>query len=111
MFQECLGDKQYKIRKFTVDFKLKVIKLIESNVSLHFISGKLKIDRKVLRIGDKKQSLMEVRNKNKKFRCNRNKCKNNFSDKQEEVIKIGLSNKELNIYQFQPKVLYALLEH
>ena len=73
LFQECLGDKQYKIRKFTVDFKLKVIKLIESNVSLHVISDKLKIDRKVLRDWrDKKQSLMEVRNKNKKFRCNRN---------------------------------------
>ena len=62
LFQECLGDKQYKIRKFTVDFKLKVIKLIESNVSLHVISGKLKIDRKVLRDWrDKKQSLMEVK--------------------------------------------------
>ena len=32
LFHECLEDKQYKIRKFTVDFKLKVIKLIESNV-------------------------------------------------------------------------------
>ena len=73
LFQECLGDNQYKIRKFTVDFKLKVIKLIESKVSLHVISDKLKIDRKVLRDWrDKKQSLMEVRNKNKKFRCNRN---------------------------------------
>ena len=42
LFQDCLGDKQYKIRKFTVDFKLKVIKLIKSNVSLHVISDKLK---------------------------------------------------------------------
>ncbi len=48
LFQECLGDKQYKIRKFTV----------------------------------------EVSNKNKKFRCNRNNGeKKNFSDEQEEVIK------------------------
>jgi len=74
LFQDCLGDKQYKIRKFTVDFKLKVIKLSESNISLYVISDKLKIDRKIFRDwrDNKINSLMEVRNKNKKFRCNRN---------------------------------------
>ena len=79
LFQECLGDKQYKIRKFTVDFKLKVIKLIESNVSLHVISDKLNLDRKMLRDWrDKKESLLAVKNKNNKYRCNRKNGEKKF---------------------------------
>ena len=67
LFQEYLVDKQYKIRKYTIDFKLKVIKLIVSNVSLHVISDKLNKDRKILLDWwDKKESLLAIKNKNNK---------------------------------------------
>ena len=79
LFKECFWDNQYKIKKYTVDFKLKVIKLIESNVSLHVISDKLNLDKKILRDWrDKKESLLAVKNKNNKYRCNRKKGEKNF---------------------------------
>ena len=72
LFNELLGDKQHKHRKYTIEFKLKVVKLIEFGVSLHTISEKLKIDRKILRDWlDNKQFLLEVKNKNQRFRCHR----------------------------------------
>jgi hypothetical protein len=36
-------------KKSTIDFKLKVIELIHLNLSYHYISKRLGIDRKVLR--------------------------------------------------------------
>ena len=61
LFQEILGDSHYKHRIYTIEFKPKVVNLIESGVSLHTISDKLKIDRKLLREWrEKKESLLEV---------------------------------------------------
>ena len=89
IFTEILGDQHFKYRKYTVEFKLKVINLIESGLSLHMISDKLNIDRKVLRDWcNKKDYLLDVQNKNTKFRCHRdNEDKKIFSNKQEEEIK------------------------
>ena len=73
---------------------------------MHSISEKLKIDRKILRDWwDKKASLLEVKNKNNKFRCHReNTEKKNFSEEQEEKIRnwiISIHNIHipLSIYQ------------
>ena len=61
-------------KKYTVDFKIKVLKLIHSNYSLHFLSNKLKIDRKTLREWmDKESSLLMVKNKDVKYRSNKTK--------------------------------------
>lgn len=89
LFQELLGDIQYKHKKYNVEFKLKIVNLIEAGISLHSISDKLKIYRKILRDWrDKKDSLLEVKNKNNKFRCYReNTEKKTFSAEQEETIR------------------------
>ena len=44
-------------KKYTVDFKIKVLKLIHLNYSLHLLSNKLNIDRKTLRDGRKRNHL------------------------------------------------------
>ena len=77
-------------RKYTVDFKLKVLKLVHSNFSLHEISNKLNIDRKVLRDWmDKESSLLKVKNKDIKYRC----------DKTTGFIKVFTDEEEDLIYQ------------
>lgn len=65
LFQDILGDKLYKHKKYNVEFKVKIVKLIDAGISLHSISDKLKIDRKILRDWrDKKESLLEVKKNN-----------------------------------------------
>lgn len=90
IFSDCLKDNSNKYKKHTIDFKLKVLKLIELNVSLHKISHKLGIDRKILRDWrDNKNSLTKVVNKDISFRCNRNTgIKTYFTDFEElEIIR------------------------
>ena len=61
-------------KKYTVDFKIKVLKLIHLNYSLHLLSNKLNIDRKTLREWKEKEtSLQLVKNKSIKYRCNKTK--------------------------------------
>ncbi len=60
--------------KYTVDFKIKVLKLIHLNYSLRLLSNKLNIDRKTLREWKEKEtSLQLVKNKAIKYRCNKTK--------------------------------------
>ena len=90
IFSDCLKDNSNKHKKYTIDFKLKVLKLIELNVSLHKISDKLGIDRKILRDWrEKKNSLTKVANKDISFRCNRKTgIKTYFTDFEElEIIR------------------------
>jgi hypothetical protein len=55
-------------KKYTIDFKLKVIELVHLNFSIHFISNKLNIDRKTIREWLKNEdSLKLVSNKDKNF--------------------------------------------
>ena len=89
LFKEIIGDLYFKYRKYTDEFKLKVINLIQSGLSLHMISDRLNIDKKLLRgWRDKKYSLLDVQNKNIKFRYHRdNEDKKIFCKNQEEEIK------------------------
>ena len=77
-----------KHQKYTIEFKLKVLKLLDNNVSIHKISDKLKIDRKNIRdLRDKRVALSNVQNKDKVFRCNRKTgLKKNFTDEEELEI-------------------------
>ena len=99
IFAECLKDKMNKHKKYTIDFKLRVLKLIELGVSLHQISDKLSIDCKFIRDWrDNKNSLLKVNNKETSFRCNRKSgIKTYFKEFEElEIIKwISENRKEL----------------
>ena len=52
LFDECLIDKKNKHRKYSVSFKLKVLQLLDLNVSIHAISDKLNLDRKIILNGE-----------------------------------------------------------
>ena len=57
-------------KKYTIQFKIKVIELIHMNIALHLISNKLGIDRHLLREWLAKESEHRaVKQKDKKFRC------------------------------------------
>ena len=72
-------------KKYTIDFKLKVIELVHLNFSIYFISNKLNIDRKTIREWLKNEdSLKLVSNKDKKFRSNRNTSYNTYFSPEEE---------------------------
>ena len=49
LFDPYLQEKKNSHKKYTVKFKLNIIKLVALNVSLHKIEEKLDIDRKVPR--------------------------------------------------------------
>ena len=87
LFDECLGDAKNKHKKYNIEFKLKVLKLIDLNVSLHQISAKLGIDRNILRDWKKKrEQLLDVKNKDKQYRCKRTKVLNTIFTEEEELI-------------------------
>ena len=74
-------------KKYSVEFKLKVIELIKLNFSIHYISNKLSIDRKTIREWLQKEDCLKiVSNKGKQFRCNRNTGKTTYFS--EEELKI-----------------------
>ena len=94
-----------KHRKYTIEFKLKVLKLLDNNVSIHKISDKLKIDRKNIRDWrDKRVALNNVQNKDKAFRCNRKTgLKKILLMKKNLKFPIGLLIAEKITAQYQPK--------
>ena len=58
-----------KHKKYNIDFKLKVINLYHINNSIHLLSNKLGIDRKVIRDWiNKEQELKSLTNKKNKYR-------------------------------------------
>ena len=65
-------------RKYTIEIKQKILELIHLNYSLHFLSNKLGIDRSVFRDWNQKENLILIKNKDKKYRCNRVKGLNIF---------------------------------
>lgn len=111
IFEECLKDNFNKHKKYSIDFKLKVLKLIELKASKHKISDKLGIDRKIIREwSDNKNSLLKVANKETSFRCNRKTgIKSYFSDFEElEIIKwISEKCKELKPISTKSLVSFA----
>ena len=61
-----------KNKKYTIDFKLEVIDMINKGVSLHAIEEKLKLDRSMMRKQkNEEEKLRLVKNKDKKYRTNR----------------------------------------
>ena len=83
MFRWCKN----KHKKYNIEFKLKVLKLIDLNVSLHQIITKLGIDRSILRDWKKKRDqLLDVKNKDKQYRCKRTKGLNTIFTEDEELI-------------------------
>ena len=97
-------------KKYSVDFKLKVIKFYHLNLSIHLLSNKLNIDRKVIRDWiNKEADLLNVKNNKNKYRCNKKSgIIRNFSDEEENFIsewiasnrakKIPVSTKSLISY-------------
>ena len=72
-------------KKYTIDFKLKVIELVHLNFSIYFISNKLNIDRKTIREWLKNEDSLKLgSNKDKKFRSNRNTSYNTYFSPEEE---------------------------
>ena len=51
IFDELENYKIKRHQKYSVDFKLKVINLVNLNVYIHSISDSLEIDRKTISIG------------------------------------------------------------
>ena len=96
--------------KYTVDFKIKVLKLIHLNYSLHLLSNKLNIDRKTLREWKEKEtSLQLVKNKVIKYRCNKTKgFIKVYNDEEEDQIYNGLLQKEKINYQLAQKVFVVM---
>ena len=75
-------------KKYSVDFKLKVINLVNINKSIHSISNRLGIERKTLREYEKNISaLSDIRNNTKRYRIGKTTgIIKNFSDSEEEDI-------------------------
>ena len=73
IFEECTEIQKNKLKRYTIEYKLKILKLIELNVSLHQIENKLGISRKTLREWREKKSLLnDVINKGNRYRCDVN---------------------------------------
>ena len=89
IFEECTEIQKNKLKRYTIEYKLKILKLIELNVSLHQIENKLGISRKTLREWREKKSLLnDVINKGNRYRCDRKLgIKRNFTEEEEYLIK------------------------
>ena len=48
LFNEYLTEKKNTHKKYTIAFKLKILKLLDPNVPIHKISDKLNINRKII---------------------------------------------------------------
>ena len=75
-------------KKYTVEFKLKVINLYHMNLSIHLLSNKLGIDRKVIRDWiNKEEDLKNVKNNKNRYRCEKKSgIIRNFTDEEEKLI-------------------------
>lgn len=108
LFDKCIQEKKNLYKKYTVEFKLYVIKLIELGVSLHKISEKLDIDRHFLwDWRDKRNALEKVNNENKAYRCNRLLGLNTFFTEEEEfqIVKWIADNRDKYIPIFTKSLI------
>ena len=86
-------------KKYSIEFKLKIINLIYLNLSYHYISKWLGIDMKVLRDWvEKEESLKTIVKKDKKFRIKKKGFITKLSEEEEEKIIISWirENREKN---------------
>ena len=85
-------------KKYSIDFKLKVINLVHLNISIHSISNKLGIDRKLIRDWvNKEATLSGIPNKDSRFRINKSSgIVKIFTDFEEDMILEWLSERRRN---------------
>ena len=78
-----------KLKKYSIEYKLKILKLIDLKVSLHQIEARLGISRKNLREWkDKENLLKDINKKEKRLRCDRKYgIKRSLSEDDEVMIK------------------------
>ena len=95
-------------RKYTIEFKQKVLELIHLNYSLHFLSNKLGINRSLFRDWIKKEILiLQVKNKDKKIDALISDLSTFFMRKKKILFITGLSKKEKIIFPVSTKSLIS----
>ena len=94
-------------KKYTIDFKIKVLKLIHLNYSLNLLSNKLNIDTETLiEQKEKESSLLLVKNKDIKYRFNKTKgFIKVFTDEEEDQIYNWIITKRENKLPISTKSL------
>ena len=82
-------------KKYSIQFKLKVIDLYKLNVSIHTLSNKLGIDRKTIRDWIKKEKeFLDIKYLNNKFRFyKKSGIKRNFSEEENIISEWIISNR------------------
>jgi len=96
-------------KKYSIDFKLKVINLVHLNISIHSISNKLGIDRKLIRDWvNKEATLSGIPNKDSRFRINKSSgIVKIFTDLEEDMILELLSERRRNNLTVSTKSLIS----
>ena len=96
-------------KKYSIDFKLKVINLVHLNISIHSISNKLGIDRKLIRdLVNKEATLSGIPNKDSRFRINKSSgIVKIFTDLEEDMILEWLSERRRNNLTVSTKSLIS----
>ena len=109
LFEELEKEIKKPHKKYSIDFKLKVIKLSKMNISIHSISNKLGIDRKLIRDWIKNEiNLNNIPNKDRRYRaCKTSGLIKDFSDEEEEKIFIWIKEKRDNKYPVSAKSILA----
>jgi len=109
LFEDCLPEAKNKIKKYSIDLKLKVLKLLDLNVSMHKIEDRLGINRKTIREWrDKKNLFLDINAKSVRYRCNRVKGLNTiFSEEEELKIKLWIIECRKQLCPISTKSLVA----
>lgn len=109
LFEDCLPEAKNKIKKYSIDLKLKVLKLLDLNVSMHKIEDRLGINRKSIREWrDKKNLFLDINAKSVRYRCNRVKGLNTiFSEEEELKIKLWIIECRKQLCPISTKSLVA----
>ena len=96
-------------KKYSINFKLKVINLVHLNISIHSISNKLGIDRKLIRdCVNKEATLSGIPNKDSRFRINKSSgIVKIFTDLEEDMILEWLSERRRNNLTVSTKSLIS----
>ena len=96
-------------KKYSIDFKLKVINLVHLNISIHSISNKLGIDRKLIRDWVNKEAILSgIPNKDSRFRINKSSgIVKIFTDLEEDMKLELLSERRRNNLTVSTKSLIS----
>ena len=86
------------LRKYSIEFKIKFIKLSKMNISIYSISNRLGIDIKIIRGWIKNENnLNNINNKDKRYRTYKvSGIIKDFSDEEEEKFFVWIKEKRDN---------------